>query len=73
MLLKKFLDRLQTDSVEMPGEVKKRVTVLGAGYSGLTTAAELSIRGWTVDIKVNKLYLLKKIKERCAQQQHPAC
>ena len=27
-----------------------RVTVLGAGYSGLTTAAELTLRGFNVDV-----------------------
>ena len=27
-----------------------RVTVLGAGYSGLTTAAELTLRGFKVDV-----------------------
>ena len=37
----------------MKGE--RRVTVLGAGYSGLTTACELTLRGWTVDIKVHNV------------------
>jgi len=32
-----------------------RVTVLGAGYSGLTTAAELTLRGFRVDIKASSL------------------
>ena len=31
---------------------EKQVTVLGAGYSGLTTAAELTLRGF----KVSKLF-----------------
>ena len=37
----------------MKGE--RRVVVVGAGYSGLTTAAELTLRGWTVDIKVHNV------------------
>ena len=31
-------------------EASARVTVLGAGYSGLTTAAELTLRGFKVDV-----------------------
>ena len=31
-------------------EASTRVTVLGAGYSGLTTAAELTLRGFKVDV-----------------------
>jgi len=29
---------------------EKQVTVLGAGYSGLTTAAELTLRGFKVRV-----------------------
>ena len=29
---------------------KRSVTVVGAGYTGLTTAAELSLRGWRVTV-----------------------
>ena len=32
-----------------------RVTVLGAGYSGLTTAAELTLRGFGVDVVAQDL------------------
>ena len=34
---------------------KKSVTVLGAGYSGLTTAAELTLRGFKVDVVAKDL------------------
>ena len=32
-----------------------RVTVLGAGYTGLTTAAELTLRGFGVDVLAQDL------------------
>ena len=32
-----------------------RVTVLGAGYTGLTTAAELTLRGFGVDVVAQDL------------------
>ena len=32
-----------------------KVTVLGAGYSGLTTAAELTLRGFKVDVIASDL------------------
>ena len=32
-----------------------RVTVLGAGYSGLTTAAELTLRGFKADVVAQDL------------------
>merc|ERR1712156_887645 len=35
--------------------VSSKVTVLGAGYSGLTTAAELTLRGFKVDVIASDL------------------
>ena len=35
--------------------VRKSITVVGAGYSGLTTAAELSLRGFRVSVVAEDL------------------
>merc|ERR1712156_1074637 len=35
--------------------VSSKVTVLGAGYTGLTTAAELTLRGFKVDVIASDL------------------
>ena len=34
---------------------RKSITVLGAGYTGLTTAAELSLRGFRVNVVAQDL------------------
>ena len=34
---------------------KKSITVVGAGYTGLTTAAELSLRGFRVNVVAQDL------------------
>ena len=43
----KIFSRTQTFDEMAPTTV---VTVLGAGYSGLTTAAELTVRGFKVNV-----------------------
>ena len=35
--------------------VRKSITVVGAGYTGLTTAAELSLRGFKVRVVAEDL------------------
>ena len=35
--------------------VRKSITVVGAGYTGLTTAAELSLRGFRVNVVAQDL------------------
>ena len=35
--------------------VRKSITVVGAGYSGLTTAAELTLRGFRVNVVAQDL------------------